>query len=209
MQSNEVPLVLLIDDDVNLRDSIKRNLRDEPYKLIALESAWSCMETLAEESPAVIISDLNMPGINGAELLGHLKVHHPKIVRVMLSGNLNLDVALDAVNRCQVFRCLEKPCHPSLLALTVREALKHHEMVVNSLRLLDMVHWQGERIKEMYSVSSSTAEDTSVLVLDDQTVLYEKANYDLSSLIQEAVKEVEKIEIELAKQFRTTKIDKI
>jgi DNA-binding NtrC family response regulator len=88
-----------------------------------------------------------MPNHNGLELLNHLLKNHPHVVRVVLSGTVDQRRALKAINDCQVFRCLEKPCSRELLVDSVHAALDRYEELRQSERLLDVLRMQANFIR--------------------------------------------------------------
>ncbi len=80
----------------------------------------------AREQPVdVVVSDMMMPGLNGLELLSEIKRDAPDTVGMILTGSARLDTALDAINRLQIFRYLEKPCPPDVLSLGIEQAIEH------------------------------------------------------------------------------------
>src|SRR5450432_1390032 len=102
--------VLFVDDEPNLLASFQRSFR----KLLEFDVAAGGAEALVafeRHGPyAVIVSDMRMPGIDGMELLEKIKVLYPATVRIMLTGNADQQTAVDAVNRGQIFRFINKPC---------------------------------------------------------------------------------------------------
>ncbi|MCB0212678.1 MAG: response regulator, partial [Anaerolineae bacterium] len=102
--------ILLVDDETNIRRSYKRSL----YGQFNLETAASGQEglaLLADEGPfAVVISDMRMPVMNGIQFLTEVKAMFPDTVRMMLTGNADLQTVLNAVNKGYLFRFLVKPC---------------------------------------------------------------------------------------------------
>lgn len=117
------PTVVFVDDDANLRESFKRILRNKPYRALVLESAKQCVEVLAVTNIDVLITDLAMPGINGQTLIKFFKNTRPDVIRIVLSGNLDLKTTLDLINTGEVFRCIEKPCTSSKMLSTILEAV--------------------------------------------------------------------------------------
>lgn len=115
--------ILLVDDEPGLLSGLRRRLRGQ----YAVDVAGSGMEALArvrEQGPyAVVVSDMRMPGMDGAELLEQVARHAPDTVRIMLTGNSDQQTAVDAVNRGRVFRFLNKPCPPGALELALDEGL--------------------------------------------------------------------------------------
>lgn len=118
------PTIVFVDDDAHIRDSIKRSLRGKSYRVLALESAQQCIDVLAVTNIDVLISDLSMPGINGKTLIKYFKHNVPSTIRIVLSGNLNLETTLELINSGEVFRCLEKPCPAATLHVTIKDALQ-------------------------------------------------------------------------------------
>lgn len=147
--------ILLVDDCQELRDGMRRALRDEPFQLITADCARTCLEILDSVSPIVVISDLRMPGVNGAELLNHLRLTRPDVVRIALSGELNLDSTLDLVNRCNVFRCIEKPCDAAMLREAIDSAIKHYYATTQTKRLMGLARMQENYIRFLESGNDS------------------------------------------------------
>ncbi|MCM8883612.1 MAG: response regulator, partial [Candidatus Thiodiazotropha sp.] len=111
--------VLMVDDDRNLLDSFRRQFR----KRLNLETATSGadgVQAVRDGGPfAVVISDMQMPNMNGVEFLSKVYSISPNTVRIMLTGNANLDVAVDAVNDGNIFRFLNKPVETDQLYQTI------------------------------------------------------------------------------------------
>jgi len=121
--------ILFVDDDANVLAAFQRNLR----KQFSFDTALSGAEALAmikECGPyAVIVADMQMPGMNGIELLTRAREQSPDTVRVMLTGNADQQTAVDAVNEGAVFRFLTKPCEPQQLQSTLETSLRQYEML--------------------------------------------------------------------------------
>jgi response regulator RpfG family c-di-GMP phosphodiesterase len=122
------PKILFVDDDPNIIAGFQRTLR----KQFAFDTALSgaeALELLKAKGPyAVVVADMRMPGMEGIELLERVREAAPDTVRVMLTGNADQQTAVDAVNRGQVFRFLNKPCPPETLVPVLETSLKQHEI---------------------------------------------------------------------------------
>lgn len=129
--------VLCVDDDANILTGIQRNLR----KRFTIETALGGLEALKRverDGPfAVIVADMQMPGINGVELLNIVRQKHPDTVRVMLTGNADQHTAVDAVNRGHIFQFLSKPCTPDALATTLDNAIEQFRLINAQRELLE------------------------------------------------------------------------
>ena len=120
--------VLFVDDDKNLLSAVKRQFRNK-LDLVAAPGGEDALTVIKYQGPfAVVISDMQMPYMNGIELLSHVRNMAPDTVRVMLTGNANLQTAIDSVNEGNIFRFLTKPCSPELLHKTIIAAIKQYRL---------------------------------------------------------------------------------
>ena len=125
--------VLLVDDDQRILDAYKRNLT----KICNLFTAPNASEGIAIlkklEKVAVVISDYRMPGMNGVDFLAEIRKISPHTISIMLTGFGDLQTAMDAVNKGNVFRFLTKPCPTDKLVETLEEAIAvHHSLECNT-----------------------------------------------------------------------------
>lgn len=119
--------ILFVDDDINLVSALQRNLH-KTYRVELALSASDALEALAETSYAMVVSDLQMPGMNGIELLSRVKELSPETVRILLTGQAELEAAIEAVNEGNVFRFLRKPCPQELLKKTLDAGLTQYRL---------------------------------------------------------------------------------
>ena len=121
--------ILCVDDDANILAGFQRNLR----KQFALDIAGGGEQGLAAVEAngpyAVVVADMQMPGMNCIQFLTKLEQRAPDTVCVMLTGNVDQKTAMDAVNEGHVFRFLTKPCSPESLAATLEAALGQYRLV--------------------------------------------------------------------------------
>ncbi|MEY4512923.1 MAG: hypothetical protein RLZZ450_5045 [Pseudomonadota bacterium] len=114
--------VLLVDDD-EAALALAAALEGAPYEVRTARSAAEALEALDREDIQVVVSDEWMPGMRGVELLAQVAKEYPYIVRILLTGDPQLDAAVRAINEGEIFRFLTKPCSPSTLDNVIREAL--------------------------------------------------------------------------------------
>jgi two-component system, probable response regulator PhcQ len=141
--------VLIVDDESNLLDSLRRLLRREPYRLL---TSTSCEEALHifETTPInVVISDQDMPGMSGILFLKGIRERYPETIRFMLTGKATLDSAIDAINAGGISRFFLKPCNPITLAAAIREGLQQHELMAAAYQLLQKNKRQSEVINRL------------------------------------------------------------
>lgn len=120
--------VLLIDDDRNVLHGLARVLRSEPYRLYTVSSGEEAILAIKSQKIDVVVVDEQMPGIQGDELIAWIAGHCPQVVRIMLTGQPSLDVAIRAINQGHVFQFLVKPCNPAHLSATIQKAIEQKEL---------------------------------------------------------------------------------
>jgi response regulator RpfG family c-di-GMP phosphodiesterase len=129
--------VLFVDDDPNLLASCERSFRGK----FALETAGggdAGLEKIAAHGPfAVVVSDRQMPGMDGIRFLSLVKERAPDTVRIMLTGNADLEGAIKVVNEGNIFRFLTKPCSADILGKVIGDALAQYRLVVSEKELLN------------------------------------------------------------------------
>ncbi|MBI3410181.1 MAG: response regulator [Planctomycetes bacterium] len=117
--------VLFVDDDLGVLQALMRRLRKEPYQIRTATSAEEALVILSQARIDLVVSDLNMPGMGGMEFLSRVAKEYPQCVRIMLTGQPSLTVAMSAINNGEVYRFLTKPYDSNALAGIIREALEH------------------------------------------------------------------------------------
>lgn len=129
--------VLCVDDDANILTGITRNLRKQ-FDIDTAVGALAALKIVEASGPyAVIVADMQMPGMNGVEFLNIVRQKCPDTVRVMLTGNADQKTATDAVNRGHIFQFLNKPCPPDKLAAVLTGGIKQYRMVTAERELLE------------------------------------------------------------------------
>ncbi len=145
--------VLCVDDEANVLAALSRTLRSH-YEVATAEGADAGLARLASEPPfAVVISDLRMPGTDGAAFLARVRQLAPDTVRVLLTGNADLNGAIAAVNEGQLFRFLVKPCAPDVLLGALKAATEQHRLVTAERVLLEQtVHGSIKALTDLLAI---------------------------------------------------------
>jgi len=129
--------VLLVDDEPALLDGLRRQLRDR-YAITTAASGPSAIELLRSgDDFAVVVSDMRMPEMDGAAFLSTVREMAPDTVRMLLTGQADVDSAVAAINDGQIFRFLTKPCAPDTLQSALDDAVGLHRATVAERELLD------------------------------------------------------------------------
>ena len=128
--------ILLVDDEINVTEALKRSFRREPYTFVTATSGEAALQVLASRHVDVVVSDEQMPGMSGSEFLATVRALYPHTIRMILSGQASLEAAVRAINEGEVYRFFLKPCNPTDLIFTVQQALTHKRLEEQSRRLL-------------------------------------------------------------------------
>ncbi|MBK9294552.1 MAG: diguanylate cyclase [Oligoflexia bacterium] len=121
-----LPKILVVDDESHTRDALKRTLNKE-FEVLLAANATEALKTLETQPEiCIVLSDEQMPGMRGVELLSEVKIKYPQIIRVMLSGQIELEGMMRAINQAQVHRFIMKPWDNDTLRLQLQEALLHY-----------------------------------------------------------------------------------
>jgi len=133
----ELPRILCIDDELRVVEGIKRTLHGK-YDVVTATSARAAIGILEKDTDfAVVISDLRMPEFDGVILLNQIRDGAPDIVRILLTGQADIDASIRAVNDGQIFRFLTKPCPPDALRSTLRDAVEQYRIAKAERALLE------------------------------------------------------------------------
>ena len=129
--------ILFVDDDANVLSAYRRSLHKR-YQITTCLSGDEGLTKLATEGPfAVVVADMQMPGMNGIQFLQRAQEQSPETVRLMLTGNADQKTAADAVNQGHVFSFLTKPCPPESLDAALANALKQYRLIMSEKELLE------------------------------------------------------------------------
>ncbi len=155
MQPSEKPRVLCVDDEPNVLEGLSLHLRRRYAVATATSGAAALVQLARDPAPAVVISDMRMPVMDGAALLGRARDLAPDTVRMLLTGQADLASAIKAVNHGQLFRFLTKPCQPADLLAAVEAAVRQHELLTAERVLLEeTLHGSIRALTEVLALTS-------------------------------------------------------
>lgn len=135
--SGELERVLFVDDEKRVLDGIRRHLRKD-FDLSFANGGGAALKEVEKNGPfSVVVSDLQMPGMDGIALLSQVGKRAPETVRMLLTGNADLKAAIKAVNEGCIFRFLTKPCPAEQLTKSVHAAVEQHQLLISERELLE------------------------------------------------------------------------
>jgi signal transduction histidine kinase len=140
--------VLLVDDEENVLNALRRVLRHEPYKICTQSSALKALELLKEQKFQLIISDQRMPEISGIEFLEKARQLSPESIRVMLTGYSDLKTAEEAINRVEIYRFLSKPWNDQDLKATIIQGLTKWQLQNANQVMFKLIEEQNQKLQQ-------------------------------------------------------------
>ncbi len=154
--------VLMVDDEQRILDAARRNLHGR-FELVTASSGLAALDLLGDalrdgQPYAVLVSDMNMPGMGGAVLLARAHQLDPNLVELVLSGQADLASTISAVNEGSLFRFLTKPCDTDDLVRAVEDGLRQHQLVTSEHELLEQtLNGAVEVLTELIATASPLA----------------------------------------------------
>ncbi len=133
--SPDTARVLLVDDDIELLETLQEQLRCEGFSVTACSSPEAALVEVRTTEFATIVSDQHMPNMTGLEFFGRARELQPDASRVLITGVLALDTVVSAINQGEIFRFLAKPWSRAELLATIGNAQQRYRLLVENARL--------------------------------------------------------------------------
>jgi putative nucleotidyltransferase with HDIG domain len=107
------------------------------------------LELLDRTEAQVVVSDQRMPEMSGVDLLANIRERHSDMVRMMLTGYTEMNIAVEAINRGEIYRLITKPWNDDELKATLRQAFDHHDLKREIKRLNHVTREQNFKLQDM------------------------------------------------------------
>ncbi len=159
--------VLFVDDDDVVLESYRR-MFGTAVNLDTAASGEEGMALISDRGPyALVITDMRMPGMNGAQFLAQVRQKSPDSVRVLLTACTDLQAAVDAVNDGNIFRFLPKPCAKEILSSAIDDGLALHRLINTEKNLLEKTLMGSIKVlTDVLSAASPEAFGRSMSITD-------------------------------------------
>jgi response regulator RpfG family c-di-GMP phosphodiesterase len=138
--------LLFVDDEPSILSSLKRLFRPHGYRIHTAESGEEGLEILERESIDLVISDMRMPEMDGAAFLERVRQKWPLTVRILLTGYADIESTVNAINRGEIYRYINKPWDDHDIVLTVRDALHHKHLEQENQHLTSELRARNEEL---------------------------------------------------------------
>jgi len=158
-----LPTILCVDDEPNILSSLRRLFRTQGFQVRVAEGGQAALALMESEDVDLVISDMRMPEMDGAQFLAQVRVRWPDTVRLLLTGYSDVSSIIDAINRGEIYRYITKPWDDHDIVLIVRQALERKALELQTRRLEALTVRQNEELKALnasleYKVQQRTTE---------------------------------------------------
>src|SRR3972149_5228023 len=151
--------LLIVDDELVVRDSLGKWFVSEGYHVRAVESARQALEALVRESFDVALIDIKMPGMDGMELQNRLRELDPDLLVIIMTGYASVETAVQALKR-GAYDYITKPFDPDELAHLVAKALEHRQTRREVVRL-------RENLQEIFPATEMVGQSPAMKRVDE------------------------------------------
>lgn len=145
----EPAALLFVDDEANILSALKRLFRPLGYSIFTAESGAAGFEVLERNPIDLVISDMRMPEMSGAEFLEKVRVKWPDAVRILLTGYADVTSTIAAINKGEIYRYIAKPWDDNDIVLTVKHALERKNLELEKQRLEALTLKQNDELKDL------------------------------------------------------------
>lgn len=141
--------ILLVDDDAKLLSGLTRALHKQPFRIYTAANGEEAILILKARDVDVIVSDERMPGMSGSDLLNWVADNCPDVMRIVLTGHAETDMAIRAINEAGVCYFFTKPCNEARLAVAIHKAIERKDTVETNRRMLDSSQRQLQELERL------------------------------------------------------------
>ncbi|MCM5678609.1 response regulator [Schlegelella sp. S2-27] len=179
--------LLIVDDEPHVLSALRRALRGTGCTIHTAPGGQQALQILAEHPIDLIISDMRMPGMSGAELLRGARERAPETIRILLTGYADLRSTMEAVNDGEIFRFLTKPWEDPILLEAVQEGLQRRVLEQERDELRALTQQQNAELKRLNGgLEQLVAERTGELqrTLGDLEAATDRLKSDFTSTVK-------------------------
>ena len=175
--SNSQTSILLVDDDRQLLQSMGGWLNDQGYQIFLADNAQSAYEQLEANQIDLAMIDLRLGSEDGMEVLKKCRLHHPKVVALLMTGYATVDTGIEAI-RAGAFDLLTKPLIDEELLLSIDRALSQQQVIEENKQLKaqlddrfskDNIVGNDTRMQKTFDIIDSIADTRATVLITGQS----------------------------------------
>lgn len=202
----KVDTVLFVDDELNILQSIKRGLMDEPFQQFYAQSAQEALRIMKENEIAVLVTDMRMPEMSGLDLIRIVSDEYPDTVKMILTGYAQVSNLLAAINSGQIFRYIVKPWKmESEFLPAIKQAIQYYnlkkqkeELYKKSINQYEIIKKRVKEVEELNALLQKQLEkrNSALKILTEQAIPFTsetiQALDEIDMLDKESIKLISK-----------------
>lgn len=155
--------ILCVDDEPSILSALKRVFRPHGYEVLTAGSGAEGLALLAQNPVDLVISDMRMPQMDGAQFLEQVFAYWPQTQRILLTGYADANATVAAINLGHIWRYVAKPWNDAELVAAVQQALAHSRLARENAALVALTQRQNEELRQLNAgleekVAARTAE---------------------------------------------------
>ena len=131
--------ILCVDDEPHIVSALRRLFRTSGYRVLTATGGEEALKLMESETVGLVISDMRMPGMDGSQLLEHVRQRWPATVRVLLTGYSDIRSTIAAINHGEIYRYITKPWDDAEILATARQVFEHQTLALEKERLEALV----------------------------------------------------------------------
>ncbi len=177
-QSAPAPVILFVDDEPGILNALRRLFRQTGYRVLIAGSGVKGLELLRSEAVDLVVSDMRMPEMDGAQFLEEVRRTWPETKRILLTGYSDIASITAAINRGEIYRYVTKPWDDPEMLMTVRDALSCKQLEAENARLQALTSHQNDELRSLNAeLETRVAQRTTQL--SDAAVSLQAAHEEL------------------------------
>jgi DNA-binding NtrC family response regulator len=157
--------VLVVDDETEVREALRRVLESDGYTVLDAPGGAEALQLLQSTPVELVISDNSMPGMSGVDLLKLVRVRHPQVMRIMLTGDQDPETPVRSINESEVYRFIRKPWNNRDLRTIIHFAFQVAQLEEDKRQLITLGRKQRDVRKKIASPEHDPVDLEAELIL--------------------------------------------
>lgn len=141
--------LLCVDDEANILNALKRLFRPHGYEILTADSGAQGLALLEKGEVDLVISDMRMPEMDGAQFLEQVRLRWPTTMRILLTGHADMRSTIAAINQGEIYRYVSKPWVDNDMITVVRQAIDLKNLLHEKVRLEELTHRQNLELQTL------------------------------------------------------------
>jgi two-component system response regulator AtoC len=169
--------ILIVDDEIIMRDSLSEWLREDGYGVVAVEDGFQALEKVQEERWDVLLVDLKMPGMDGLELLERVKKFKDEIPVIIMTAYATVDSAVKAMKK-GAYDYIVKPFNPEEIGLAIRKIIAYQDLLKENIYLRQELEkkyafkdiiGKSHKMQEVLALVKTVAKSNSTVLIESES----------------------------------------